>query len=93
MRKLCMVIGLSFFFCIGIFAQASAQKCWNIIPNGICDQEEDINGDGKCNGRDCQGEPQPVCISCWDLNGNEECDLNEDKNGDTTCDAKDSVIC
>jgi hypothetical protein len=69
MRKLCIVIGLSFFFCIGIVAQTSAQKthCWDLNEDYDCDiggpDNEDINEDGKCNAKDCQEEGDlPVII-------------------------------
>ena len=33
-------------------------QCWDIIPDGECDlATEDINGDQKCNVRDCMGPP------------------------------------
>jgi hypothetical protein len=55
MKKLFIAIGVSLLFLIGTGTQASAQKihCWDLIQNYVCDAEEDINGDGKCNSRDC----------------------------------------
>jgi len=88
MRKT-IVIGISLIFFIGIASQASAKKihCWDLNEDYVCDTEEDINEDGKCNARDC--ETEEPCISCWDLNGDGVCDFDEDKNGDTICDAYD----
>ncbi|MFC1578408.1 DUF1566 domain-containing protein [Thermodesulfobacteriota bacterium] len=63
MRKT-IVIGISLLFFIGIVSQASAKKihCWDFIQNNECDIEEDINGDGKCNGRDCKTEEQCYAV-------------------------------
>jgi hypothetical protein len=30
-------------------------SCWDTNGNGVCDPSEDINGDGKCDARDCLG--------------------------------------
>ena len=81
MRKLFIVIGLSFFFCTGIVAQASARKiqCWDLNENYQCDVEfEDMNNDGKCNPHDCDTEPEEPCYGvpqtgqtiCFDTDGN-----------------------
>lgn len=61
MRKLCIVIGISLFFFIGMVAQASARPtdCWDLDGDTECDiniggpDNEDLNEDGKCNQRDC----------------------------------------
>lgn len=63
MRKLCIAIGISLLFLIGTVGLASAQKihCWDLNRDTLCDiggiENEDMNGDGKCNSRDCQGDP------------------------------------
>ena len=59
MKKPFILIGLSIFISIGLVTYASAQKihCWDLNQNYECDlPDEDLNGDGKCNSRDCQGE-------------------------------------
>lgn len=76
MRKT-LVIGISLLFFIGIASHVSAKKihCWDFIQNNVCDIEEDINGDGKCNGRDCENEetcyaiPQTGQTNCYNIAG------------------------
>ncbi len=36
---------------------STATACWDTNANGVCDGAEDINGDAKCDARDCQGAP------------------------------------
>ena len=58
-------------------AQVSARHihCWDLNENGECDIEtEDMNFDGKCNGRDCKEQcyavPQTGQTLCYDAAGN-----------------------
>jgi hypothetical protein len=78
MRKAIILIGASLIFFIGIAGQSSARRihCWDFIQNYVCDIEEDINEDGKCNARDCETEEQCYAVPqtgqtiCYDTNGN-----------------------
>jgi hypothetical protein len=63
MRK-AIVVGISLLFFIGLVAQASARHihCWDLNRDNVCDFDEDINEDGKCNGRDCEKEEQCYAV-------------------------------
>jgi hypothetical protein len=37
------------------YCPSANSACWDANANGICDPAEDINGDGVCDARDCQG--------------------------------------
>ena len=39
----------------GNYCNAPGGSCWDTNSNGTCDPSEDINGDGVCDARDCQG--------------------------------------
>jgi len=74
--------------------------CWDLNGNGESDAQEDVNGDGAFDARDCAGSDAPGGdlipgqdgadgINCWDLNGNGVGDDNEDLNDDGAFDARD----
>ena len=37
------------------YCASGNSACWDANANGVCDTAEDINGDGTCDARDCQG--------------------------------------
>src|SRR5579883_2499010 len=38
-----------------LYCPLAQTACWNTIANALCDSSEDINGDGRCDARDCLG--------------------------------------
>jgi hypothetical protein len=38
-----------------LYCPSATSACWDANANGTCDPAEDINGDGVCDARDCQG--------------------------------------
>jgi len=84
--------------------QAEIVACWDLDGDGVKDPNEDVNGDGTFDARDCTGEDgatgspgqpgQPgdagdPGLACWDLDGDGTADPAEDVNGDGTFDARD----
>jgi len=63
-------------------------NCWETTDDRACTPEQDLNGDGRCDGLDCvvrglpgapgtngvTGPPGPRGCACWDLNCNGLCD-------------------
>jgi hypothetical protein len=71
---------------------APGLACWDLNGNGQADPEEDVNGDGIWDARDCQGadggtgpagSDGAAGANCWDTIG--------DYNGDGTADAQDCL--
>jgi len=72
--------------------------CWDLNGNGVCERDEDVNSDERCNAFDCrgaEGDAGPTGpkgddgLACWDRNGNGECDREEDVVLDGVCDTRD----
>lgn len=37
--------------------EPSVTHCWDLAADGVCDEEDDVNGDGWCDALDCRGLP------------------------------------
>ncbi|WP_420322155.1 collagen-like triple helix repeat-containing protein [Flagellimonas sp.] len=67
---------------------ADGIDCWDVDADGINDPDEDINGDEKFDGLDCQGDNGTNGdngddgIDCWDTNGDGDNQDSEDINQD-----------
>ncbi len=65
------------------------RSCWDTSGDGVADPDEDVNGDGSFDARDCVGAEGANGMACWDSNGNGLADRGEDVNGDGFFDALD----